>query len=244
MAGMSLELEWDSEAIFLSRPNRFLARVLVAGMEEEGPLEVHVHDPGRLKEILVPGNRLLVRRAPGGSRKTGWDLLAGRVGDNWVLVNSSLHRPISQSILMDPDLNPFGRAVDLRPEVRIGRSRLDYLMTDEHGRDVYIEVKGCSLTVDGIAIFPDAPTSRGTRHLEELIDLVEKGHRAGIMILVVGPEAECFFPNFETDPIFSQTFLKAIEAGVETHPLRFRIEDREIRYFGPLPICRDIPGHM
>lgn len=240
MTGGSVELNWDNEATFVSRPNRFLALAVIHGMEDEGPKEVHVHDPGRLKEVLVPGSRLLVRKATCGKRKTKWDLIAGKVGETWVLVNSSFHRPISQSLLMDPDLNPFGRAVDLRPEVKIGRSRLDYLMIDEQGREVYIEVKGCSLTIDDVALFPDAPTSRGTRHLEELIRLVEQGHRSGIIILVVGPGAECFSPNFETDPDFSNTFLKALEAGVEIHPLRFRIDGREIKYVGPLPVCGDM----
>ncbi len=244
MAGMSLELDWDHRATFVSRPNRFLARAIVDGMEEEGPQNIHVHDPGRLKEVLLPGNRLLVRRANDGSRKTGWDLIAGKVGDTWVLVNSSFHRPISQSILADSSLNPFGRARELKPEIRVGRSRLDYLMIDENGSEVYIEVKGCSLTVDEVALFPDAPTSRGARHLEELIELVEQGHRAGIMILVLGPRAECFSPNPKTDPRFSETFLKALEAGVEAHPLSFRIEGRVISYIGPLPICRDMPVQM
>ncbi|MGA1848835.1 MAG: sugar fermentation stimulation protein SfsA, partial [Thermoplasmatota archaeon] len=94
MAGMSLKLDWDHRATFVSRPNRFLARAIVDGMEGEGPQDIHVHDPGRLKEVLLPGNRLLVRKARDGPRKTGWDLIAGKVGDTWVLVNSSFHRPM------------------------------------------------------------------------------------------------------------------------------------------------------
>jgi sugar fermentation stimulation protein A len=147
-------------------------------------------------------------------------------------------------LLKDPILSPFGRAMEIQPEVRVGRSRLDYRMIDEEGRELYIEVKGCSLTLEGIALFPDAPTTRGTRHIEELIDLVDQGHRAGILILVVGPSAECFSPNFETDPKFSETFLRALEAGVEAHPLSFRIQDSLISYVGPIPICKDVPAHI
>ncbi|MGA1866367.1 MAG: DNA/RNA nuclease SfsA [Thermoplasmatota archaeon] len=244
MTGRSVDFSWDRHATFVSRPNRFLARAVIDGMESEGPQDVHVHDPGRLKEVLVPGTRLLVRKAARGHRKTGWDLLAGRVDDTWVLVNSSFHRLISQALLEDPLLNPFGKAVDLKAEVKVGRSRLDYRMSDEQGRELYIEVKGCSLTVDKVALFPDAPTIRGRRHLKELIDLAEQGYRAGILILVLGPGSECFYPNSSTDPLFFGTFMEALEAGVEVHPVRYRIEGSEIRYVGPIPICRNPADQM
>ncbi|MBN1391046.1 MAG: DNA/RNA nuclease SfsA [Candidatus Thermoplasmatota archaeon] len=237
----SVKLNWDCQATFVSRPNRFLARAVIDGMEDKGPQDVHVHDPGRLKEVLVPGTRLLVKKAVGEQRKTGWDLIAGRVDGQWVLVNSSLHRHISQALLQDPGLSPFGKAMELKPEVRVGRSRLDYRMIDDRGRELYIEVKGCSLTIDKVALFPDAPTERGSRHLEELMDIVEHGHRAGILILVVGPHPECFSPNFRMDPLFSATFMEALGAGVEAHPICYRIEGDEIRYIGPIPLCMDPP---
>jgi sugar fermentation stimulation protein A len=173
-------------------------------------------------------------------RKTRWDLIAGSVGDGMVLVNSSFHRRISETLLTSKELNPFGSLRSLRPEIRIGRSRLDYLMIDGSGKELYIEVKGCSLTRDGKALFPDAPTTRGNRHLRELIQIRKNGKRAGVLILVLGPIAGCFSPNFETDPVFSETFIEAVRSGVEVHSIQFVLKGRELTYRGQIPICEDI----
>jgi sugar fermentation stimulation protein A len=235
---LSIPIDWDLEAIFLQRPNRFLAHIEIDGYD--GYHEAHVHDPGRLKEILIPGNKVLVRKAKNTSRKTSWDLIAGSVGKYWVLINSSFHRRISENLLSRDDINPFGPSVSLKPEVKVGNSRLDFLMKDESGKDLYIEVKGCSLTSAGKALFPDAPTTRGNRHLKELIELRRNGNRAGVLILVLGPRAECFSPNFETDPVFSDTFIDAVRAGVEIHPIQFKLREHEMEYCGPIPLCSDI----
>ncbi len=235
MEPLSIPLDWDLKGRFVTRPNRFLALGEIKG--EEGPQQAHVHDPGRLKEILCPGNDILLRRATSNARKTGWDVIAGNVGDEWVLINSSFHRYISQGLLLSDRLNPFGIATSLKPEVKVGRSRLDYLMIDRNDRELYIEVKGCSLTLNKIALFPDAPTERGRRHLKELIELKRIGKRAGILILVLGPRAESFSPNDDTDPEFSSIFWKAVDAGVEVHPIQFEIKGNEIRSVGPVPLC-------
>ena len=226
------------EAIFLSRPNRFTAKVRIDGMEEDQT--VHVHDPGRLKEVLFPGNRVLVRKARKVGRKTAWDMIAGWVDDRWVLINSSFHRHISESILRDETLNPFGQFTSIKAEVKVGRSRLDFLIIDDEGQDLYIEVKGCSLTTNGVALFPDAPTTRGTRHVQELIDLKKKDHRSGILILILGPSASCFSPNFETDPVFSQAFVNAIEEGVEVYPVQLELIDHGLIFRGHVPICENL----
>ncbi len=238
MTRFGVAIDWDMEATFVSRPNRFLALVKIPG--EKMAVEAHVHDPGRLKEILYEGNKLLVRKARSTDRKTRWDVIAGRVENNWILINSSFHRKISQDLLMDSSLNPFGDHSSLKPEVMVGNSRLDYLIIDKNGMELYVEVKGCSLTIDGRATFPDAPTIRGKRHLEELIDIRKRGVRSGILILVLGPPAKCFTPNFDTDPEFSRTFLEALRCGVEVHTIRFEISNKKLMYQGPIPVCPEI----
>ncbi|MGA1820053.1 MAG: DNA/RNA nuclease SfsA [Thermoplasmatota archaeon] len=236
MSELEVPVEWDARARFISRPNRFLALVELDEMDL-GPVEAHVHDPGRLREVLVPGNEVLLRKADSSTRKTGWDVIAGKVGDTWVLINSTFHRPISLAALMDDEILPLGKLSSLRPEVKFGNSRLDYLAVDENGRELYIEVKGCSLTRDGIALFPDAPTSRGTRHVRELIEVVKTGKRAGMILLVLGPRAECFMPNSETDPDFAIAFREALDIGVEIRPLGFELIEDRILYRGPVPLC-------
>ncbi len=225
----------DRRAVFRSRPNRFVVEVEMDKAEDR--VLCHLHDPGRLREILVPGTELLLRYSARPGRKTDWDVVAGRAEDTWVLINSSHHRAISQMVLEDPSVSPFGPLSDIRPEVKVGRSRLDFLVIDRDGRPIYIEVKGCSLTLDRRALFPDAPTERGRRHLEELIDLKGSGTRAALMVLVTGPGADCFSPNGDTDPAFAEVFNSAVEMGVEVYPMTFDFDGSHLSYGGTIPLC-------
>lgn len=235
-----IEIHHDCIGYFRDRPNRFLAVVdivLEDGSVSEREL-VHVHDPGRLKEILLPGAELAVKRASNPGRKTRWDLIAGKVGNMWVLIHSGYHRAISEAVLRDPDNNPFGRIDDLKAEVKFGRSRMDYLLTMQKGGRMVVEVKGCSLAIDGTALFPDAPTVRGTRHLEELITLLSEGYRSGVLFLVFRMDSECLSPKEDTDPVFARTFHRALDAGVEIHAVLLSYEEGSILYHGEIPICR------
>lgn len=149
----------DREAVFLERPNRFLGIAEIDGGRER----IHVPDSGRLRELLYPRAGILVRRAPPGSaRKTAWTLMAARspLGDGWILTNSLLHGRIARSLLSSPALSPFGEATDMRAEVPVGGSRLDFRLQTPESGPVYVAVKGCILVEDGEGLFPDAPTSR------------------------------------------------------------------------------------
>jgi len=217
---------------FIERPNRYLSKVEVDGRIET----VHVHDPGRLKELLYEGNEVLVRYCPSPTRKTSWDMIAAKKEDEYVLVHSGIHRYISTAILENPELNPFGPMSDLKAEVKVGQSRIDYYGVIIGEAPIWIEVKGCSLSIDGTAMFPDAPTVRGARHLEELISLKQQGKRAGVLILVLS-EATQFSPKWDTDPVFADIFYKALEVGVEIHPVRVSLlPSGEMRYLGEIPI--------
>jgi sugar fermentation stimulation protein A len=127
--------------------------------------------------------------------------------------------------------------LDIQPEFRIGKSRLDFRLILEDGQNCFVEVKGCTLTKNGKALFPDAPTIRGARHLRELISLKKNGHRSAVILLVLGPSAACFSPNGETDPGFQRAFDDAIEAGVEVYPMKLHSEGDELILDGLLPVC-------
>ena len=225
------DLPADASGVLISRDNRFLAVVDVNGVREE----VHVHDPGRLKEILYPGNDVLIRSVDKPGRRTRWDLIAGRVGDDWILVHSGYHAEISRRILEDPNLTPFPHFQIERAEVRFGSSRLDYLLSDGR-RQMVLEVKGCSLTIGSTALFPDAPTVRGSRHLRELISLHDKGYLASLMVLVLGPRPEEFMPNHTTDPDFSRAFHEAVNSGVEVRAVRIIYDGSTVFVGSGVPI--------
>jgi sugar fermentation stimulation protein A len=207
------------KGLFMARPNRYLADVEMEGAQ----VKVHVHDPGRLKELLYEGNECLVRYAAGLKRKTEWDMIAASVDDGYVLIHSGYHRYIANAILENHEISPFGMLKEIRAEVKFGHSRMDFRLLDEKGEAIWVEVKGCSLSENGIAKFPDAPTVRGTKHLESLIAIKESGERACVFILVLG-KSEVFEPNGTTDPVFYDTFYKAMDNGVEIYPLRVELD--------------------
>ncbi len=234
-----MELKWDAEATFVARPNRFVCHAAMDDAPGGGSRveAVHVHDPGRLSELLYPGNRLLLRRAEGTQRKTAWDLLAARgEGDRWVLVNSGLHRRIVERLLHGPS-SPFGPVARVRPEVRRGKSRLDFLLEFEGAPRTWVEVKGCTLAMGSRAMFPDAPTKRGRRHLEELSSLCAQGERAALIILVFCVETRCFVPHGERDPDFAQAFWSAMEAGVEVHVVKIAYDGVGLYFQGNMDVC-------
>lgn len=232
-----IEINTDCTGKFISRPNRFLAIVEID--TDLKRVEAHVHDPGRLKEILLPGASLLLKRAEKPGRKTDWDLIAGKVGMRWVLIHSGYHRRISEA-LIHSGIGPFKDVIDVRPEVTFGRSRMDFLLRTEKGERMVVEVKGCSLSVNGVALFPDAPTTRGARHVEELIDLKRSGYRCALLVLVFRSDSRCFSPNDETDPYFKDIFFKAVDAGVEVYPFMLDFDGRTVSYKGEIPLCVEL----
>ncbi|WP_407356460.1 DNA/RNA nuclease SfsA [Methanolobus sp. WCC5] len=233
----------DIEGKVIERPNRFLA---IVELELDGVRKhekVHVHDPGRLTDLIYPGNRVLLRKADstksknkGKIRKTGWDMIAARFAEDWILVNSAFHREISGWAIENGIIGFLSNADSILPEQKYGTSRLDYLL-EKQGRKIWIEVKGCTLAEDGVATFPDAPTTRGKRHLEELMHVVDQGDEAAVIMLIFRPQAKCFTPNRKIDPDFSETMLKASEKGVRIFPLQFSFKENNIYYVSEIPLC-------
>ena len=221
------EIEISEIGKFLERPNRFICEV---ELSNERIVTAHVHDSGRIKELLYKGNIVSLRKAKDISkRKTEWDLISAKAEDGEdILLNSSFHRYISENILNDEEISPLGKADKVKAEVKYGHSRLDYFV--EKGEEkIWVEVKGVSLSENKQAIFPDAPSIRACKHLETLMELKEKGYRAGVLLLIFR-DSENFSPNWNTDPNFSELFYKAIERGVEIYPIQLKFKNGKIYY--------------
>lgn len=217
----------DTTGKFLERPNRFIAKVELKDQKE---VICHVHDSGRIKELLFLGNEVSLKKAKEGSkRKTDWDLISAKADDGEdILINSAYHRYISENFLRDFEISPFGKVDSITAEVKNGDSRLDYLL--EKGEEkIWIEVKGVSLSVNKVAMFPDAPSTRAQKHLKELIKIKENGDRAAVLLLVFR-DSKSFRPKYETDLEFSKLFYKAMEVGVEIYPVQFYLKDGDIIY--------------
>ena len=224
-----MEINHDKKGIFLNRPNRYLAEVEIDGLNEL----VHVHDPGRLKELLIPGTTAYLKRAANPLRKTKWDLIAVDNNNEKVLLNSAYHRYIAEAYLKNFKISKFGIYQTIKPEKKYKDSRIDFFLEKED-ESIWIEVKGCTLTYEGTALFPDAPTKRGLKHLTELEELSEN-ERAAVLILVFR-KSKIFSPNFSTDPEFSSKLMEISKGKVEIYPIQLEFTDNKIFYNGDIPL--------
>jgi sugar fermentation stimulation protein A len=236
-----LKVKYDAKGIFKERPNRFLGIVDIISDSkiEKYSEEVHIHDPGRLRELLYPGNQILLKRATNPERKTRWDIIAARAEEQWVLIHSGYHRAITENILQNKSLCPFGKLNSIKAEVPFGHSRLDFLLTTNNDTNMLVEVKGCTLTRDGIALFPDAPTERGTRHIETLMNAKVNGYSTALIVLVFRQDSKCFMPNSDTDPKFTSMFKTAVLSGLEVYPLVLSYDGEMIYYEKIIPLCQE-----
>lgn len=195
-------------ARFLSRPNRFVARVEAEGEE----LVCHVKNTGRCRELLVPGATVWLEESPNPSRKTKFDLIAVEKGDR--LINMDAQAP-NKVFGEWASAGGFREGLtSLRPETTYGSSRFDFYWESSKSRG-FVEVKGVTLEEDGIVRFPDAPTLRGVKHLDELVKAHEAGYEAAVCFVIQMENVRWFAPNDETHPEFGQALRRAAQAGVE-----------------------------
>lgn len=192
-------------AVFLERPNRFIARVEVCGKTENA----HVKNTGRCRELLRPGAEVWLTSPGTPGRKTKYDLVAVRK-DTGALFNIDSQAPNAAAGEW-LSLQGFDRIV---PEYRFGGSRIDFYM--ERGGERYLmEVKGCTLEIGGVGYFPDAPTERGAKHVRELIRAAGEGCRAVLAFVIQTENVAEVRPNAATDPAFAEAVTAAGQAGVE-----------------------------
>ena len=192
--------------IFLARPNRFIARVETGRGEEI----CHVKNTGRCRELLVPGARVTLAGSYNPARKTKYDLVAVWKNDLYINMDSQAPNQAVREAL--PRLFPGLTAV--KPEARFGASRLDFYL-EAGERRIFLEVKGVTLEEDGLALFPDAPTERGVKHLGELEKCAAAGYEAAVLFLVQMKGVHGFAPNRKTHPAFGDALCRARSAGVE-----------------------------
>ena len=195
-------------ARFLSRPNRFVARVEAEGEE----LVCHVKNTGRCWELLVPGATVWLEESPNPSRKTKFDLIAVEKGDR--LINMDAQAP-NKVFGEWAAAGGFREGLTLlRPETTYGSSRFDFYWESSKSRG-FVEVKGATLEEDGVVRFPDAPTLRGVKHLDELVKAREAGYEAAVCFVIQMENVRWFAPNDVTHPEFGQALRRAAQAGVE-----------------------------
>lgn len=197
------------EAIFLSRPNRFIAHVLIDGKEEI----VHVKNTGRCREILTEGTTVYLEKASNPDRKTKYSLISVYKGEVLINIDSQIPNAIVEQAIWQNRIKNIKDPTYVKREVTYQKSRFDvyYEVGDRKG---FIEVKGATLEKDGVAMFPDAPTERGTKHINEMIDAVEEGYEGNILLLIQMKGVKYFTPNGEMDQLFSDTLKKASTKGV------------------------------
>jgi sugar fermentation stimulation protein A len=221
-------------ATFVKRDNRFRVTVRMEGH----PVWAHLPNSGRLRELLVPGRPVLLAAAQALGRLTPYDLLMVDLDGTLVSIDARMPSRVLYEALQAGRLEEFAGYAEVRREVTYGQSRLDLVL--ERGPDdgrCFIEAKSVTLVEDGVALFPDAPTQRGRRHLGELARARAEGHRAAVVFVVQRDDATSFSPHDEADPAFGQALREAAQAGVEIYAYKCRVSEREVALDAPLPVA-------
>lgn len=210
------------EAVFLDRPNRFIAHILLNGQKQV----CHVKNTGRCKELLLPGAEIFVQHSANPARKTAYDLIAVRKGERLINMDAVAPNKVFGEWL---SAGGPGYVPELiRPECVHGDSRFDFYF--EHGgRKALAEVKGVTLEDDGVVRFPDAPTERGVKHLHGLIRCVQEGFEAYAVFIIQMKGVKYFEPNRATHPEFAEALCQAAQAGVKLLALDCDVEKDSLR---------------
>jgi sugar fermentation stimulation protein A len=216
---------------FLQRDNRFRVTVEI----QRRAVAAHLPNSGRLGELLTPGRELRLAPMPGRHRKTPYDLKLVRYAGVWISVDARLPNPLFAEAFREGRLADFSMYTDLRREVRLGDSRIDFLLSGPT-RCCWVETKSVTLVENGSALFPDAPTERGRRHLNELASAVGQGDRAAVVFVVQRPDARTFRPHQRADPDFAGALRQAVKAGVRAVAYRCLVSEQEIVLDDSIPV--------
>ena len=204
-------------ARFLKRPNRFLIQC----KWKKRILSAFLPNPGRLQELLLPGRSIyLVEEEKSLDRKTRYTAVAVDRQGQPIMLHTHLTNEVARYLLQKRRIPGLESVRILKSEIRVGRSRFDFLL-EERNKLILLEVKSCTLVGKRVAMFPDAITERGARHLRELAKISEEGIRTVLLLIVHWPFARVFMPDFHTDLDFSRIFLQ-IRNKVEMIPLSIR----------------------
>ena len=219
------------KGIFIKRPNRFIAHVLLKGKEEI----VHVKNTGRCREILQEGTSVILEKAQNPRRRTKYSLIAAYKGELLINIDSQVPNQVVFNSLKEGILPGFNYPLEVKKEVTYRNSRFD-LYFKEGDKEGFIEVKGVTLEKQGKAMFPDAPTERGRKHILDMIQAVEDGYQAYIFFLIQFQGANYFSPNIATDPEFAQALQRAKEKGVKILAYDSLVTENSINLNKEIPV--------
>ena len=217
-------------ATFVERLNRFLTVIETEGKR----VPCFLPNPGRLQEILYSGVEVILSRVERPGRKTKYDLIGVKHLGQKISVDSRIPNRLVLEALKKQSIPEFSQYTAIKPEYTYGESRIDFRLSNS---DVcFLEVKSCTLVEDGLALFPDAPTERGRRHIAELMKAKRSGNRACILFLIQRNDAMAFAPNDRTDPAFGHTFREALKCGVEAYAFSSAFVGDRIELRGKLTV--------
>ena len=220
-------------AVFIERPNRFITIIQIGGEKHKS----HLPDPGRLKELLIPGASLLVRPAPENKeRSTAFTTIMVNLNGQWISLVSTLPNQFVKYSFQKNRIPIFQKYKLVRPEVNIRNHRFDFLLSNKSGKNFFLEVKSVTFVEDGIAKFPDAVTTRGMNHAKTLTDLVKEGEFAGILFVCQRPDATLFEPMWDRDPMFSNVLFNAYKMGVKVWCITLNVSQTEISFNKEIPL--------
>lgn len=208
------------KGIFVDRPNRFIANCEIDGKSRV----CHVKNTGRCKELFVKGATVYLQKADNPNRKTLYDVIAVQKGD--MLINTDSQIVNSVALEYMPAL--FDDISKIKPESKYGNSRFDIYLETETDK-IFVEVKGVTLEKDGVALFPDAPTERGVKHLKELQKAVADGYKAYVFFVIQMDNISHFEPNKETHPEFAEELKNAQKNGVTVLAYNCAVTPDEIK---------------
>ena len=209
------------DGVFLLRPNRFIAEVMVGGKREI----CHVKNTGRCRELLFAGARVILEESENPSRKTRYDLVAVYKGSELINIDS-----ISPNKVFGEWVNSsgyFGNPNLIKPECKYKNSRFDFDIENENRR-IFAEIKGVTLEENGVVMFPDAPTERGLKHINELVDAKENGYEAYAFFIIQMKNCRYFTPNRNTHPEFADSLIHDKEKGVNLRALNCTVTPNSI----------------
>lgn len=214
---------------FLSRPNRFIAQVDINGREET----VHVKNTGRCKELLIEGTTVFLEKSENPMRKTKYDLIAVMKKGNCINIDS--YAPNIAAGRWLKKSGHFSQNAVIKAEKTYGDSRFDFYIEDGERR-AFLEVKGVTLEENGVALFPDAPTLRGVKHINELINCKKQGYEAYILFVIQMKGIKKFMPNYTTHREFGEVLKKAQENGVEILAMDCTVTPESMVIEDPVPV--------
>jgi sugar fermentation stimulation protein A len=225
-----MKYENTMPAVFLDRPNRFIAHVRLGDCVET----VHVKNTGRCKELLVPGAEVILERSSNPARKTKYDIICVNKAGRLINMDSQIPNRAAEEWLKSGGL--FPEEIEVFREKTYGNSRFD-LYVESKQRKAFIEVKGVTLEQDNVARFPDAPTLRGIKHMEELMRCQQDGYKAYLLFVIQMKGIERFEPNWETHREFGETLVRAANAGVHILARDCAVTEDSIELQDVVPVC-------